>query len=179
MHRPDLDDIPAVDLPDGLDIRPVGHDRGALRRVFDADIEAFRDHFGWTEGSDERFAEFLEDPDLDPSLWVVAFDGDEIAGAILNGIHTTPDGERQGWLDSVFTRRPWRRRGLARALIVRSLERLRDRGLTGASLGVDLANANDALGLYESCGFRAVSQATSWRKPIPSVDDAEDEAVRG
>jgi mycothiol synthase len=173
MHRPDLEDIPVVALPDGLEIRPIGRDRDELRRVFDADVEAFRDHFGWTEGSDERFAEFVEDPDLDPSLWVVAFDGDEIAGAVLNGIHTTADHDRQGWLDSVFTRAPWRRRGLARALIVRSLERLRDRGLVGASLGVDLANANDALALYESCGFRAVSQATSWRKPLQSLDDTD------
>ena len=137
----------------------MSRDRTAMRRVFDADVEAFRDHFGWTEGSDAKFAEFVEDPDLDPALWLVAFDGDEVAGAVLNGIHVDADGAVSGWLDSIFTRRPWRRRGLARALIARSLVLLRDRGLDAASLGVDLTNPHQALALYESCGFRMISSA--------------------
>jgi ribosomal protein S18 acetylase RimI-like enzyme len=171
MRRPDLEAIEAHPLPEGLELRPIARDPSAMRRVFDADVEAFREHFGWSEGGDEKFAEFLEDPDVDPELWVVAFDGDEVAGAVLNGIHQLPGGEREGWLDSVFVRRPWRRRGLARALIARSLEVLRSRGLTSASLGVDLANVNQALALYEACGFRVVSGATAYRKPLPSSLD--------
>ena len=167
MERPNLDAIPGVALPDGLEIRPVSRDRTEMRRVFDADVEAFRDHFGWSEGSDARFAEFVEDPDVDPVLWLVAFDGDEVAGAVLNGIHVDADGVRTGWLDSIFTRRPWRRRGLARALIARSLVLLRDRGLAAASLGVDQTNPHQALALYESCGFRTISSATIYRKPLP------------
>ena len=177
MERPDLEDIPEVALPDGLELRPVARDRPALRRVFDADVEAFRDHFGWSEGSDERFAEFVEDPDVDPALWLIAFDGDEVAGGILNGIHVSPDGVRSGWLDSIFTRRPWRRRGLARALIARSLVLLRERGLAAASLGVDLSNPNQALALYESCGFRAVSSATSWRRTLATLTAPQPEEV--
>ena len=174
MTRPDLDDLPEVALPDGLVIRTIGRDRAAMRRVFDADIEAFRDHFGLSDGSDERFAEFLEDPDVDPDLWQIAFDGDEVAGGILNGIHVSPEGARSGWLDSIFTRRPWRRRGLARALIARSLALLHDRGLAAASLGVDLANPHQALALYESSGFRVVSSATFWRKPLPERVEPEE-----
>ncbi len=154
MRRPDLDDLPTAALPDGLEIRPIARETAALRQVFDADIEAFRDHFGVSEGTDERFAAFVEEPETDPDLWLVAFDRDEVAGAVLNGIHVSPVGERSGWLDSIFTRRPWRRRGLARALIARSLVLLRDRGMTSASLGVDLKNPNQAPALYESCGFR-------------------------
>jgi ribosomal protein S18 acetylase RimI-like enzyme len=168
MVRPDLDDLPVAALPAGLEIRPITRDVAAMRQVFDADIEAFRDHFGWSEATDERFASFIEDPDVDPALWLVAFDGDEVAGAVLNGIHVSPEGDRSGWLDSVFTRRPWRQRGLARALIARSLALLRDRGLSAAALGVDLANPNQALGLYESCGFRVVSSSTAYRKPLPT-----------
>ena len=177
MRRPNLDAIPDIPLPEGFEIRPIGRERSALRQVFDADVEAFRDHFGWSEGSDEKFAEFIEDPDIDPELWLVAFDGEEVAGAILNGIHVGPDGERSGWLDSIFTRRPWRQRGLARALIARSLVVLRERGLSDASLGVDLANPNQALALYESCGFRAVSAATAYRKPLPTAATSQAEEV--
>ncbi len=168
MERPDLDDLPVAPLPDGLEIRPIGRERAAMRRVFDADTEAFRDHFGWTEGSDEKFEEFIGYDNVDPDLWLVAFDGDELAGAVLNGIHVDGDGARTAWLDSIFTRRPWRQRGLARALIARSLVLLHDRGLSGALLGVDLANPNQALALYESCGFRTVSSGTAYRKPLPA-----------
>jgi GNAT superfamily N-acetyltransferase len=168
MTRPDLDAIPDVPLPDGLEIRPITRDPAQLRQVFEAEVEAFRDHFGWSESSDERFAAFLAQPGLDPSLWVVAFDGEEIAGGVLNMLHVSPEGERSGWLDPVFTRRPWRRRGLARALIARALVVLRDHGLPAASLGVDTANPNQALALYESAGFRLVSSATASRKPLPA-----------
>ena len=166
MERPDLDNLPVVALPDGFEVRAIGRDRAAMRRVFDADTEAFRDHFGWTEGSDEKFEEFIGYDNVDPALWLVAFDGEEIAGAVLNGIHVDGDGARTGWLDSIFTRRPWRKRGLARALIARSLVLLRDHGLTAAHLGVDLGNPNQALALYESCGFRTASSGTAYRKAL-------------
>ncbi|HYX11289.1 MAG TPA: GNAT family N-acetyltransferase, partial [Candidatus Acidoferrum sp.] len=146
MLRPDLEAIPELPLPEGLDVRPISRDRVAMWRVFEADTEAFRDHYGWVDDSEEAFLSFVDDPSTDPSLWVVAFDGDEVAGAVLNGIHQGHDGQTgEGWLDSVFTRRPWRRRGLARALIVRSLARLRERGVATAALGVDSENANQAL----------------------------------
>jgi ribosomal protein S18 acetylase RimI-like enzyme len=73
---------------------------------------------------------------------------------------------RRGWLDSVFTRRAWRRRGLARALIVRSLHLLRERGLDVAALGVDADNPSGAFGLYESVGFHTTERFTSWRRPL-------------
>jgi GNAT superfamily N-acetyltransferase len=177
MRRPDLDDLPTLPMPDGLEVRPIPRETAALRRVFDADVEAFRDHFGWSEGSDERFAGFVEEPETDPELWLVAFDGDEVAGAVLNGIHVSPEGHRSGWLDSIFTRRPWRQRGLARALIARSLALLRDHGMADASLGVDLTNPNQALALYESCGFRTVSSSTAYRKPLPASAQPDPEAV--
>jgi GNAT superfamily N-acetyltransferase len=167
MLRPDLESIPEAPLPEGLEIRPIPRDRAALRQVFDAANEAFRDHFGWVDDGDEAFASFVEDPATDPDLWLIAFDGTEVAGAVLNGIHGRDDGsDGDGWLDSVFTRRPWRRRGLARGLIVRSLHLLRERGLRSAALGVDAQNPNEALGLYESCGFRMASSTTAFRAPI-------------
>lgn len=171
MRRTGLDDLPNLPLPDGFEIRPVTRDRAAMRQVFDADVEAFRDHFGWSEGSDDKFEEFIEHDSVDPALWVVAFDRDEVAGAVVNGIHTDADGGRTGWLDSIFTRRPWRKRGLARALIARSLALLRDQGFDDAYLGVDTANPNQALALYESCGFAVQSGATAYRKPVPDTTD--------
>jgi len=180
MRRPDLKDISDHPLPPGLELRPIPDEPDAIRAVVRADNEAFADHFGSVDDEDVVFAQIVEDPEADTSLWVVAFDGDEVAGAVLNGIHAGHDGVAIGWLDSVFTRRPWRKRGLARALIARSLILLRERGVSSAALGVDASNPNQALGLYESCGFRRASSTTSYRKDIPRtpVTPLPEEAAR-
>ena len=165
MVRPNLDDIEDVPLPDGLEIRTIGPD--LTRAVWNADIEAFQDHWGGFDHSDEQLERWLSSPSNDLSLWLVAFDGDEVAGGIINSIDPHQNeamGFQRGWLASVFTRRQWRRRGLARALIARSLVILRDRGMTSAALGVDAENPSGALGLYEGMGFGVNYRATAWRK---------------
>jgi ribosomal protein S18 acetylase RimI-like enzyme len=167
MVRPTLEDVADVPLPTGLEIRPITPD--LYQALWKADSEAFRDHWGGFDDSPAAFRRFIEMPEADPSLWIVAWDGDEIAGGVINTIYpdeNTSLGVQRGWLDSVFTRRAWRRRGLARALIARSLVALRDRGMTAAILGVDADNPQDALGLYESAGFAVESRATAWRKPL-------------
>ena len=67
-------------------------------------------------------------------------------------------GVKRGWLEHISVRRPWRRRGLARAITAASLVRLRDAGLRTRCSGVDSENPNGALGLYEGLGFEKASQ---------------------
>jgi mycothiol synthase len=167
MRRPLDQPIPDVALPDGLEVRPVLPEHH--RAIWDADEEAFRDHWDHAVVTEEDYTQFFSQPDLDPSLWQVAWDGDEVAGLVINGIYPHEherSGVKVGWLDSVATRRPWRRRGVAGALIARSLAVLRDRGMEVAALGVDSESPTGALGLYESFGFR---QSRTWmflRKPF-------------
>jgi mycothiol synthase len=168
MVRPTLDDITVPDLPAGLEIRPVAG-REQMRQLFDADIEAFADHWGGFDASDASFESWLADPDFDPSLFVVAFDGNEIAGAVANAISQHENeqlGRARGLLDSVFTRRRWRGRGLAGALVARSLVLLRERGMTSAMLGVDADNPTGALSVYERAGFAVDLRSTAYRKPL-------------
>lgn len=170
MVRPTLDAIEVPPMPAGLELRP-GHADQA-RAVFLADVDAFRDHWGSLDDSDVSFARWSEQPSTDPSLWVVAWDGDEIAGAVLNLISPEENEEHgylRGWLDSVFVRRPWRKRGLAKALIGRSLVLLRERGMTSAALGVDVDNVNRALDLYTGAGFEVDRSESVWSKPLPEV----------
>jgi ribosomal protein S18 acetylase RimI-like enzyme len=146
-------------------VRPITRDLALT--VWRADIEAFQDHWGGFDGSDERLDQWLARPSTDLSMWTIAFDGDEVAGGVLNVIDAEENaalGVRRGWLASVFTRRQWRRRGVARALIARSLALHRERGMTSASLGVDADNPNGALGLYEGTGFEVEQRSTAWRK---------------
>ena len=170
MIRPTLDDIPDVAMPEGLVVRPIGTDHASRRRVWDAAADAFRDHRSEPEWTEEDWGHFLGDQAQDPSLWVVAFDGDEIAGAILGKIDPAENahhGRERGIADVVFTRRAWRRRGLARALLARALVRLRDHGMTSAYLGVDGLNPNQAMTLYSSLGFEVASKSIDFSKPLP------------
>jgi ribosomal protein S18 acetylase RimI-like enzyme len=167
MTRPNLDDIPDLPLPEGLELRPITRDLALT--VWRADVEAFRDHWGGFDGSDARLDQWLARPSTDLSMWVIAFDGDEVAGGVLNTIDREENealGLRRGWLSSVFTRRQWRRRGVARAVIARSLALHRERGMTSASLGVDADNPSGALGLYEGAGFEVEQRSTAWRKAL-------------
>ena len=167
MVRPNLDDIPDVSLPEGIEIRPI--DKMLARKVWDADVEAFADHWGGFDHSEEHLQRWLDSPTTDVSIWVIAFEGDEVVAGVVNGIDEDQNaalGVRRGWLQSVFTRRPWRRRGLASALIARSLEVLRERGQTSAALGVDADNPSGALGLYEGLGFAVDERAIAWRKAM-------------
>jgi GNAT superfamily N-acetyltransferase len=173
MIRPDLDAIPEAPAPEGFEIRPV--DERQFRDIFEAGGKAFRDHWGSVQEDEASFERFVSDPRTDSSLFVVGYAGNEVAGAVLNVIDDVENGmfdRRQGLLDSVFVRRPYRRRGLGRALVLRSLAVLRDRGMTSARLGVDAENANAALHLYESCGFVRDQSSTAWRKPLdPASED--------
>ncbi len=167
MVRRTLDDIPAPEVPFGFEIRPVT--MADMRAVWEADAKAFRDHWGGVDESEASYQRFIGDPRLDPSLHVVAFAGDQVAGAVVNIIDDDENelyDRQRGLLDSVFVRRPYRRRGLARALLLRSLEVFRERGMTSAWLGVDADNANEALRLYETCGFASERSTTAYRKPI-------------
>jgi mycothiol synthase len=168
MERSLLDDLPEIPpMPDGLEVRAASADQA--RQIWVADQEAFQDHWGGWDQSDASFRRWTESPEFQPELMVVAWDGGEVAGAVLNAVYPEENAElgiRRGWLDSVFTRRAWRRRGLARALIVRSLHLLRDRGLATAALGVDADNPSGAFGLYASAGFTPTERFVAWRKPM-------------
>jgi mycothiol synthase len=168
MVRPTLDGLEVPPLPAGLELRPIVGREG-LRRIFDADAEAFMDHWGGFDASDESYERWVADPDLVPELILAAWDGDEIAGAVVNTINQHENrelGRARGLLDSVFVRRPWRGRGLASALVARSLVLLRERGMTSAWLGVDAENPTGALRLYEKHGFEVDLRSTAYRKPM-------------
>ncbi len=170
LVRSDLEAIPDLPLPHGFDLCPIDPaDRAMQRRVFDADIVAFADHWGdsASDGSESSFEAFVGDPLIRPDLWRVAFHGDEVAGQILNFLEPAQAGEAViGWTESISVQPRFRRRGLARALLAESLRAVRDAGADRAALGVDTGNVRRALDLYESLGFRIVSQVDEYHRPV-------------
>jgi mycothiol synthase len=168
MVRPDLEDQHDAPLPEGLEIREVRPEH--LRAIWEADQEAFRDHWGMGAYSEADYHEFLNDPMTnDSTLWRIAWDGDQVAGQVRSFINEEENrvyGRKRGWVESISVRRPWRHRGVARALIAASFPLLRARGMTEGALGVDTENPSGALRIYESMRFRPVSKETIYRKPL-------------
>ena len=67
---------------------------------------------------------------------------------------------RGGYMGELFVRRPWRGRGIGRALMLQECAELRRRGMANAFFAVDAANPTGALRLHESIGFRSSRGAT-------------------
>jgi mycothiol synthase len=167
MVRSLSEPIPEAPLPYGLEIRPVVE--SDHRQIWEADDEAFRDHWAAVQRSEEDFERWFTMPNLDTSLFRVAWDGDEVAGSVFTLIWPEENeklGLSRGWLEHISVRRPWRKRGLATALIAETLRMFRDRGLAEGALGVDSENPTGALHLYESLGFRQHRTGISFRKSM-------------
>lgn len=163
-----LDGVTEPPMPDGIEVRPPTPDQ--FRAIWEASVEAFRDHWGEPEATDEDWVRFRDDPEhVDRPFWMIGWAGDEVAGVVMTTVPTA-ENERYGrarvWVESVSVRRPWRRRGLAKALLARSMVAARGAGFTSAGLGVDTENPTGALGLYESLGFAPARRAAAYRKPL-------------
>ena len=146
MVRPFVDDLPDHRLPEGLEIRPVRDED--LRAIWEADMEAFKDHWGYVEPTEDGFKRFLEFPFNDTSLWKIAWDDEGVAGQVKSFIDTAENeehGRQRGWTEAISTARRWRRRGVAKALIVESIRELAGRGMTEVALGVHTENPNGRL----------------------------------
>lgn len=146
--------IQELPLPEGIEVRSVAPaDR---RRVFETLWEAFRGSYAFREMDDKDWTGFKGSHEYQPDLWVIGWDGDVVAGIVFSWIDEDENSRYDrlwGYNDAVAVAKEHRRRGLAKALISRSLLLLRDKGMEFASLGVDTQNPADAFGLYKGLGY--------------------------
>ncbi len=167
MARALTGSLPEHPLPAGLEMRPVTEDQ--YRTIFDADNEAFEDHWGHRAPEEADFRARFQGPEQEPAMWCVAWDGDQVAGVVMNAIFAAENealGIRRGWLEHVSVRRPYRGKGVAKALCVASFQVLRGRGMAEAWLGVDGSNPTGALQLYEGLGFLARRRWRAYGRPL-------------
>ncbi len=160
---------PLPDLPDLGGLRLEPYLPALAERVRLAHNEAFADHWGSEPLTPEMWGrDFLGDPFFRGDLSFVAFDGEEIAGYTVNYVSEADweaTGVREGWVGQLGVRRRWRRRGLATALLVRSMEAFLAANLDAATLGVDAENPTGALGVYERAGFGAIRRSVRMQRP--------------
>jgi mycothiol synthase len=154
---------PLPDWPPGVEVRPF--DVAAHGRLLHAaDEEAFVDEWGHTPMPYETWTtRVLLKPQFDPSLFVVAWAGDAVAGFSFNYPKRMGD---WGWIGVLGVAPAWRRRGLGLALLRESFRRFRATGETVAALGVDSQNPTGATRLYERAGMRVLWRADVWAKEL-------------
>jgi ribosomal protein S18 acetylase RimI-like enzyme len=168
MRRDLREPIPDRPLPDGLALR--GYCPELDERIRLAHNEAFRDHWQSDPVTAEDWHLFVVSySTFRPDLSFAVLDGDEVAAYSINRFDPAQaerTGYRAGWIGSLGTRRPWRQRGLASALIAQSMRAFQAAGLDYAGLGVDADNPSGAVGLYESLGFAAYLKNVLYQKAL-------------
>lgn len=164
----DLAEIPEHPLPEGITVRLAMPSQ--YRQVWDANVEAFQDHWGATIPPESEYQEWISNKNyFQPYLWQIAWDGDPIAGMVLNFINLTENQERgrlRGYTEGISVRRPWRGKGIAKALICRSMQMFKALGMEEVGLGVDSENISGATKLYYGLGYRSYNRSVVMRKPL-------------
>ena len=163
---------PAAAWPAGLTVRSGGANDD-LRPFYETSEEAMADHCGHVPRSYEEWRERRERSHFDPSIWFLALDGEEPAGAVMCSV-----ADAIGWIDTLAVRAPWRRRGLGLALLTHAFRELYGRDFRRIVLGVDAENPTGATRLYERAGMRIGQQYATYSKELRAgieLVDAEEQ----
>jgi mycothiol synthase len=165
MVRSFNEDIPDFLLPAGIEIRTVLPDQ--YQAILEAAKRAYQDAYESSELNDELFYRWIEGPTFKPELWQVAWSKTEVAGLVLCFIDERENRElarNRGFIKLVAVCRPYRRKGLARALIAKSFQVLKEYGMDEAATNVDTQGESGALDLYQDMGFKTEKQFITYRK---------------
>lgn len=163
-HRMEIDlgdEIPAAAWPEGIELRT--YRPGDERTFYDTYKESFEDSWEPSEETFEEWSHFLlESPVFDSQLWFLPVEGGEAAGFAI--CHPHPGSPELGWVRILGVRRPWRRRGLGKALLRHAFAELRARGMTRAGLSVDAESLTGANRLYEQAGMHVSARFDIYEK---------------
>jgi mycothiol synthase len=167
LVRGDLEDIPDLSLPEGVEMRTATPDM--FRQIFEAHWEAFRGDWDFQELAEEDYQQFVDDPLRDETMWKIAWAGDTVVGQVksfINDEENAAMGYRRGYAENISTHAEWRNMGIAGALLAASLREIKARGMTEAALGVDTSNPGGAFQLYTKLGFQLQAYEAAYAKPL-------------
>ncbi|WP_295615110.1 GNAT family N-acetyltransferase [Chamaesiphon sp. GL140_3_metabinner_50] len=161
--------IPPPQLFAGFTIRSVDRSQDAQAWV-DMHNRAFFGQWNFHPLTVESYQHRLQDSDYLPEIDLVAVDYDgKFASACYCSIdptHNTFTGRQEGWIVLLFTDPDFQRRGLAKAMLLNGLARLRDFKMDIVKIGVDSRNSFGAGKLYESVGFEQFRTNTAYVKHL-------------
>jgi len=167
-------------LPEGIQIRPICMDtefEGAVRVV----RQSFRDHYGFVE---EPFENSMgrwryitaHDPHFDPTLWLLAFEGEKMCGVCYCTPFSEEDAE-MGWIQTLGVLREWRGRGVGLAILQTAFAEFYRRGFTKVGLSVDGASLTGATRLYEKAGMRIYREYHVCEKELRPGEELSTQAL--
>ena len=170
MARPIDNGLPPAEMPPGFRLRTFDPDRD-VEAVWQVDVGAFRDHWGWSGFPFEEYEHWLRQPHFRPELWLIAEEEatGKAAGICLNEVD--PDwiaetGRQEGLIGTLGVLRDYRRRGLGTALLAQGLRALRQAGMNFAHLGADAENLTGAVRIYERLGFKVRKTTAVYRRAL-------------
>jgi mycothiol synthase len=161
MHRDLRERPPEEPLPPGIEIVPWTRERdAAIRETYN---DAFRDRgFAGFDEDDWAGATFSAQDGFRADLSFLALEDEMLAGFCLC---EDADHPNTGWIDTVGVRPAYRGRGVASALIARSMAAMRAGGLEHVALRVN-EDSERARRLYERLGFATAKKHVVYRKKI-------------
>ena len=117
----------------------------------------------------ETHQRWVETPEYIPELDLIAVADDGTFAAFCQSyydpLELARSTRREGWTDPIGTAPAYRKKGLARAIVLEALQRLKNRGIEDAVLGV--AGSNEvARKLYESIGYRPIYKMYDYVKVL-------------
>ena len=164
MVRSLAEPIPDPQIPAGFFIRHVQGEQEV-----EALVTLHRAAFGTDNMTIEERLAMMRVPDYDPELdlLAVAPDGRLAASCVcsISRDENQHSGRKEGYTDPIATHPDFRRRGLARALLLKGLVLLRRRGMDAARLGT--SSKNIAMqNLARAAGFRLESSTLWFTKAV-------------
>lgn len=153
--------IPAPVVPEGFVVRASAGEVEAESRAR-ASYAAFQSKWDWDKYMHRRLS-FMRSPVYDDERDIVAVAPDGVVAAFA--IHWFDHVNRVGLFEPVGTHPDYQRRGLGKAVLLKSLRRMRAQGMETAIVGTNHDNVA-AIKLYESVGFRLHHRDCDYAKAI-------------
>ena len=152
MKRPLAEAIPEPELPAGFSIRPIKGTEEA-----EAVAATHRAAFGTDYMTTENRLAIMGTSEYDPSLDLVVIAPDDSIAAYCT---CSVNANGEGYTDPVATHPRFQRLGLAKAMLLKGMQLLKERGMESANLGT--SGSNIAMQkTAESVGFR-MEHKTLW-----------------
>jgi mycothiol synthase len=150
--RIELDqDISPAEWPEGLTVRALRE--GDEGRVYETHVASFTGTWMFEPEPYENWKHwFVDDPSFDPSLWLLAEAGDDLAGIVIARASGVEPG--LGWIRILGVLPEYRNRGLGQALLRQTFAEFKRRGFEAVGLGVDAENPTGAVRVYERAGMQ-------------------------
>lgn len=154
--------------PEGTRIVPFDAAYDEATRL--AHLDAFRDHWNFVRLDETDWRTRVTGAGaFRPAMSRLLVSGDEVGAYLLaeeNEAETAATGRRDCHVGYLGTRRAYRGRGAAPALLADAMRAAADAGYDTASLTVDTANPSGALGFYEKSGFVTEREWITYARPL-------------